>query len=189
VRKDADQPARGWRKCSKDPTEVSKIIRRADETLPDFKERWTEEMGYIQGAPEMTLSNPRRLTRTPSFQEENICKKDQEHRTRDFGSHKVYRAEGYLSQKDIVEGITISHTFRQDNQTRGMITEGTKTKGSITKDRRTLRKENLDRYCDYHKEKGHYINDCYKLKRQLEADLESGKLNHLVKDVRQRGGN
>ncbi|GKD99404.1 hypothetical protein Tco_1387388 [Tanacetum coccineum] len=37
------------RRCSKDPTEVLKIVRRANETLPDFKERWTEEMGYIQG--------------------------------------------------------------------------------------------------------------------------------------------
>ncbi|GKE42752.1 hypothetical protein Tco_1470036 [Tanacetum coccineum] len=35
------------RRCSKDPTEVSKIVRRANETLSDFKERWTEEMGYI----------------------------------------------------------------------------------------------------------------------------------------------
>ncbi|GJZ77078.1 hypothetical protein Tco_0641750 [Tanacetum coccineum] len=43
--------------------------------------------------------------------------------------------------------------------------------------------ENLDRYCDYHGEKGHYTNDCYQLKRQLEAALESEKLNHLVKDV------
>ncbi|GJS80073.1 hypothetical protein Tco_0729954 [Tanacetum coccineum] len=49
--------------------------------------------------------------------------------------------------------------------------------------------ENLDRYCDYHEEKGHYTNDCYQLKRQLEAALESEKLNHLVKDVRQRGNN
>ncbi|GKE35200.1 hypothetical protein Tco_1454522 [Tanacetum coccineum] len=46
----------------------------------------------------------------------------------------------------------------------------------------TPKKENLDRYCDYHGEKGHYTNDCYQLKRQLEAALESGKLNHLVKD-------
>ncbi|GJW49700.1 hypothetical protein Tco_0091051 [Tanacetum coccineum] len=52
---------------------------------------------------------------------------------------------------------------------------------------RTLKKENLDRYCDYHREKGHYTNDCYQLKRQLEAALESGKLSHLVKDVRQQG--
>ncbi|GJT94154.1 reverse transcriptase domain-containing protein [Tanacetum coccineum] len=45
------------------------------------------------------------------------------------------------------------------------------------------KKENLDRYCDYHG------NDCYHLKRQLKAALESEKLNHLVKDVRQRGNN
>nr|GEV88528.1 hypothetical protein [Tanacetum cinerariifolium] len=53
----------------------------------------------------------------------------------------------------------------------------------------TPKKENLDRYCNYHGEKCHYTNDCYQLKRQLEAALESGKLNHLVKDVRQRGNN
>ncbi|GJU00063.1 hypothetical protein Tco_1110401 [Tanacetum coccineum] len=49
------------------------------------------------------------------------------------------------------------------------------------------RKENQDRYCDYHREKGHYTYDCFQLKRQLEIALESGKLNHLIKDVRQRG--
>nr|GEV09189.1 reverse transcriptase domain-containing protein [Tanacetum cinerariifolium] len=51
------------------------------------------------------------------------------------------------------------------------------------------RKENLDIYSDYHVEKGHYTNDCFHLKRQLEVALESGKLNHLVKDIRQRGNN
>nr|GEZ46485.1 reverse transcriptase domain-containing protein [Tanacetum cinerariifolium] len=41
------------RKCSKDPTEVSKIIRKANETFLDYKECWTKEMGYIQGVPEV----------------------------------------------------------------------------------------------------------------------------------------
>nr|GEX56084.1 hypothetical protein [Tanacetum cinerariifolium] len=50
-----------------------------------------------------------------------------------------------------------------------------------------LRSGNTDRYCDYHQEKGHYTNDCIQLRKQLEMALESGKLNHLVKDVRQRG--
>ncbi|GJZ97951.1 hypothetical protein Tco_0670404 [Tanacetum coccineum] len=53
----------------------------------------------------------------------------------------------------------------------------------------TPKKENIDKYCDYHGEKGHYTNDCYQLKRPLEAALESGKLSHLVKDVRHRGNN
>ncbi|GKB49647.1 hypothetical protein Tco_0900400 [Tanacetum coccineum] len=46
---------------------------------------------------------------------------------------------------------------------------------------------NMDRFCDYHQEKGHHINDCHHLRRQLEAALESGKLNHIINDVRQRG--
>ncbi|GJT99347.1 reverse transcriptase domain-containing protein [Tanacetum coccineum] len=49
------------------------------------------------------------------------------------------------------------------------------------------RSGNTDQYCDYHQEKGHYKNDCIQLRKQLEMSLESGKLNHLVKDVRQRG--
>ncbi|GKC36691.1 hypothetical protein Tco_1049075 [Tanacetum coccineum] len=50
-----------------------------------------------------------------------------------------------------------------------------------------LRSGNTDRYCDYHQEKGHYTNDCIQLRKQLEIALELGKLNHLLKDVRQRG--
>ncbi|GJR02795.1 reverse transcriptase domain-containing protein [Tanacetum coccineum] len=34
---------------------------------------------------------------------------------------------------------------------------------------------------------GHYTNDCFQLRRQLESALESDKLNHLIKDVKQRG--
>nr|GEX29682.1 reverse transcriptase domain-containing protein [Tanacetum cinerariifolium] len=49
------------------------------------------------------------------------------------------------------------------------------------------KKENLDRYCDYHGEKGHYTNVCYQLKRELEIALEFEKLSHLVKYVGQRG--
>ncbi|GJY18336.1 hypothetical protein Tco_0389827 [Tanacetum coccineum] len=48
-------------------------------------------------------------------------------------------------------------------------------------------KENLNRYCDYHNEEGHNTDYCFHLKQQLEIALESGKLNHLIKDVRQRG--
>ncbi|GKA53672.1 hypothetical protein Tco_0746987 [Tanacetum coccineum] len=46
------------------------------------------------------------------------------------------------------------------------------------------KKENQDKYCDYHREKGHYTNDCFQLRRQLEMALEPGKLNHLIKDNR-----
>ena len=37
----------------RNPTEIAKIVRKANETLPDFKERWTDEASYIPGVPEV----------------------------------------------------------------------------------------------------------------------------------------
>ncbi|GJU64334.1 reverse transcriptase domain-containing protein [Tanacetum coccineum] len=97
------------RRCSKDPIEVSKIVRKTNESLPNFKERWTEEMGYIQGVPE------------------------------------VMQISAFMSNSKCPE---LARRFA--NQVPQTVTE---------------------------------------MMKQLEIALESGKLNHLVKDVRQRAGN
>ncbi|GKF00805.1 hypothetical protein Tco_0027728 [Tanacetum coccineum] len=39
--------------CDKDPTEISKIVRRANETLPHFKESWVSESNVIPNVPEL----------------------------------------------------------------------------------------------------------------------------------------
>nr|GEX01354.1 putative reverse transcriptase domain, ribonuclease H-like domain protein [Tanacetum cinerariifolium] len=39
--------------CDKDPTEISKIIRKANETLPRFKERWASGSNDIPNVPEL----------------------------------------------------------------------------------------------------------------------------------------
>ncbi|GKD32356.1 hypothetical protein Tco_1247865 [Tanacetum coccineum] len=41
------------RACFKDPTEITKIVRKANETLVAFKERWIVETGFITGVPEV----------------------------------------------------------------------------------------------------------------------------------------
>ncbi|GJV81894.1 reverse transcriptase domain-containing protein [Tanacetum coccineum] len=41
------------RACFKDPTKITKIVRRANETLVAFKERWIVETGFITGVPEV----------------------------------------------------------------------------------------------------------------------------------------
>ncbi|GKB89540.1 hypothetical protein Tco_0961812, partial [Tanacetum coccineum] len=56
----------------------------------------------------------------------------------------------------------------------------------------TPEKQNLDKFCGYHGNRGHNTNDCYQLKKQIEEAVASGKLAHLVKDIRrnnQRNGN
>ncbi|GJW99395.1 reverse transcriptase domain-containing protein [Tanacetum coccineum] len=41
------------RACFKEPHEITKIVRKANESLTAFKERWTVEMGFIMGVPEV----------------------------------------------------------------------------------------------------------------------------------------
>ncbi|GKB55849.1 hypothetical protein Tco_0912035 [Tanacetum coccineum] len=55
----------------------------------------------------------------------------------------------------------------------------------------TPEKQNLNKFCDYHGDRGHDTNDCYQLKKQIEEVMASRKLAHLVKDIRrtnQRNG-
>ncbi|GJW62997.1 reverse transcriptase domain-containing protein [Tanacetum coccineum] len=55
----------------------------------------------------------------------------------------------------------------------------------------TPEKQNLNKFYDYHGDRGHNTNNCYQLKKQIEEVLALGKLAHLVKDIRrnnQRNG-
>ncbi|GKA36853.1 hypothetical protein Tco_0723418 [Tanacetum coccineum] len=47
----------------------------------------------------------------------------------------------------------------------------------------TPKKQNLNKFCDYHRDRGHNTNDFYHLKKQIEDDVALGKLAHLVKDI------
>ncbi|GJY99850.1 hypothetical protein Tco_0517280 [Tanacetum coccineum] len=48
----------------------------------------------------------------------------------------------------------------------------------------TPEKQNLNKFCDYHGDRGHNTNNCYQLKKQIEEAMALGKLAHLVKDIR-----
>ncbi|KAJ0455039.1 hypothetical protein HanIR_Chr15g0746711 [Helianthus annuus] len=43
-------------------------------------------------------------------------------------------------------------------------------------------------YCDFHKGFGHRTDDCMYLKREIEAAVKTGKLAHLVKEIKEGGG-
>ncbi|GJV71670.1 hypothetical protein Tco_1491665 [Tanacetum coccineum] len=51
----------------------------------------------------------------------------------------------------------------------------------------TPEKQNMNKFCGYHQDRGHNTNDCYHLKKQIEEAVASGRLTHLEKDIRQSG--
>ncbi|GJS41869.1 reverse transcriptase domain-containing protein [Tanacetum coccineum] len=206
------------RRCCKEPIEATRIIRRANETLPDFKERWTQEMSFIPDVPVvMQISSfvnnskcselARRSTELPKgeHQEKNIGGPSRGARPPRQGYGKHQRTDNFHNRQNdqylpYIPARSNNRRFdgrRQEVYNVGLESLRKQPKEILATEPQlqlppcplmmgTPRKENLDRYCDYHGEKGHYTNDYHKLKKQLEAALESGKLNHLLKDVRQR---
>ncbi|XP_074360621.1 uncharacterized protein LOC141700838 [Apium graveolens] len=49
-------------------------------------------------------------------------------------------------------------------------------------------KKNPDKYCDYHRDKGHNTDECYRLKKFIERMIKDGELNQFVRDLRDRSG-
>ena len=49
----------------------------------------------------------------------------------------------------------------------------------------TCKRKDASRYCDFHKDIGHTTDECFNLRRHIEDAIKSGKLAHLVKNIRQ----
>nr|GEW51856.1 hypothetical protein [Tanacetum cinerariifolium] len=210
------------RVCFKYPTKITKIVRKANETLVTFKERWIVETGFITGVPEvMKISSfmdahkcPKLVKRysdkVPKTMDEMMMRLDEFVRSEEaFASTELPKGEvseasrksaGPVSRREdrFHRGGYGADRRRTKEETRLTIGTGwyrieilaSEPQLNLQPPRPMQlppKKENQDKYCDYHKEKGHYTNDCFQLRRQLEMALESGKLNHLIKDVRQRG--
>ncbi|GJY82086.1 hypothetical protein Tco_0494837 [Tanacetum coccineum] len=218
--------------CFKDPTEITKIVRKGNETIVAFKERWIVEIGFIVGVPE--------VIKISSFMDAHKCPELAKRSEEAFSITELPKGEASEASKRSIRPISKRedrfnmggygvdrrrnegmNTFnnrdglvayrlqasyqapRADHQgyhnPRVNLNSLTKQPKEILASELQLnlqpprpmqlppKKENQDRYCDYHREKWHYTNDYFQLRRQLEMALESGKLNHLIKDVRQRG--
>ncbi|GJX68774.1 hypothetical protein Tco_0304501 [Tanacetum coccineum] len=51
-----------------------------------------------------------------------------------------------------------------------------------------IEKRNTSKFCEFHGEVGHTIDECMHLKRQIEKMLKAKKLSHLIKEFKQNNG-
>ncbi|KAL8231636.1 hypothetical protein R6Q57_001414 [Mikania cordata] len=81
----------------------------------------------------------------------------------------------------------IGHTLRNSPLTKSpseiLATE--KAKNSIQKPPplRNASRPNPDKYCEFHRCHGHKTNNCMHLRKEIEAEVKSGKFSYLVKEI------
>nr|GEV58053.1 reverse transcriptase domain-containing protein [Tanacetum cinerariifolium] len=205
-----------------DPIEVSKIARRANEMLPNFKKRWIKEMGYIQGVPKvMQISAfvshskcpelarqfadqvPQTVTKMMKWVDDFVKseeafkstelprgsnqKGDMGCRTRDSVPREQCKVEGHpgLTVTTPSREITTSRMFPLDSRVRSTRIRAVATL-SVS---RNAKDRKLEYVLRLSWGEGALHQRLLLVKKQLEIALESEKLNHLVKDVRQRREN
>ncbi|GJU87381.1 reverse transcriptase domain-containing protein [Tanacetum coccineum] len=106
--------------CAKDPTEISKIIRRANETLLNFKERWVSESNAIPNVPElMQISSFMSSHKCPELSKrfsDNIPKPVDE---------MLKRVDDYLRYEEAFHNIELPKGESQQKETPGTRTSCT----------------------------------------------------------------
>ncbi|GJX53731.1 reverse transcriptase domain-containing protein [Tanacetum coccineum] len=167
------------RRCSKDSTEVSKIVRRANETLSSFKERWTGEIGYIQGGRYLHHENDEASRRfcqiRGSLQGHRTAQG--EHLEKGQGTPYKGSRPPRIMQSGGPPKVDGYNTYNRRDHYQPLESLVKRPKEILATELQLQlppppsligapKRENLDKYYDYHRKKGHYTNDCFQLKRQ-----------------------
>ncbi|GKD40286.1 hypothetical protein Tco_1260493, partial [Tanacetum coccineum] len=170
------------RRYAKDPTEIHGIKRRQNESLQNFMDRFKSESSHKKGVPPVLrisafmhghghLELAKKLNdKIPKMVDEMF------ERVRAFIRGEM--APGVYtpySRRDTFTPLT--KTSKEILAMEGISFSEPPPLIGISE------KQNLNKLCDYHGDRGHNT-DCYQLKKQIEEVVALGKLAHLVRDIR-----
>ncbi|GJZ80586.1 hypothetical protein Tco_0645580 [Tanacetum coccineum] len=48
-----------------------------------------------------------------------------------------------------------------------------------------VEKRSSNKFCDFHNDKGHNMDECIQLKKHIEELVRAGNLSHLIKEIKQ----
>ncbi|GJV74489.1 reverse transcriptase domain-containing protein [Tanacetum coccineum] len=152
------------KKCIKDPVKIHNIRQRDGESTKEFVRRYKLESRDVKGAPEcMKISGFMHGITNPELIK----------RLHD----KIPKSERKPDRFSLLTK-TPKEIFALD---KGKF----KAPPPMTT---PVEKRNHAKFCEFHGEVGHNTNECMHLKKQIKEMLKSGKLSHLIKELKQNNG-
>ncbi|XP_022008235.1 uncharacterized protein LOC110907582 [Helianthus annuus] len=158
--------------------EAAKIVAQTEESLAGNKNSYTEDR-FSKGS--LRDNNRRNKGKNPGWKASHSSGYDERSR---------YREDAH----DTIDHIGYRKAVRNENREKHwtplintpkevLMTENHDFKAPRPMTNKKGQDPNL--YCDFHKDTGHLTDDCISLRQEIEKALKSGKLSHLVKNVRQ----
>ncbi|GJY13129.1 reverse transcriptase domain-containing protein [Tanacetum coccineum] len=171
------------KKCIKDPVEIHHIKKREGESTEDFVRRFKIESRDVKGAPEITTAFLRGEV-AADYQEWK--KTFPSWKQQDAGHKQNFKNGGFKNQQRPKKRQDI---FALLTKTPKEILDLDKGKFKPPPPKTTpVGKRKANKFREFHGEVGHTIDECMHLKRQIEEMLKTGKLSHLIKELKQNNG-
>nr|GEY16311.1 reverse transcriptase domain-containing protein [Tanacetum cinerariifolium] len=152
------------------------------ETLEDFMERFKVETGRMKGAPEcMRISGFMHGINNPE-----LTKRLNEHVPRTM-EEMMIATTAFIRGEAATANKKKGHmSWKPQDQTPKEILAAEANKFQPPPPMVTpVEKRNGNKFCDFHNEKGHSIDECMQLKKQIEELVRAGKLSRLIKEIKQ----
>nr|GEV76593.1 reverse transcriptase domain-containing protein [Tanacetum cinerariifolium] len=162
------------KKYVKDPVEIHNIKQKDGETTKDFMERFKVETRRMKGAPECEAAAAAAGKKKghTAWRTQDQSKRHTSEKRSDFrGQPREGRGSSrftppYKDAERISRG-------------RGRKVPAATTYGNPS------RKKSINKFCDFHNDKGHSTDECMQLKKQIEELVRAGKLSRLIKEIKQ----
>ncbi|XP_022041904.1 uncharacterized protein LOC110944551 [Helianthus annuus] len=201
------------RRYRRDTAEVMDIWRRENEGLEDFITRFNKECLEIGGvSKDLMRAHLKKAIRCDSliqtitgrgedrYSRNNACESNRRNKHKNPGGKPSSTSSGYEERprfkedtRDAIDRIGYRKAFKNENREKHwtpliktpkevLMTENHDFKAPKPMSNKKGQDPNL--YCDFHKDRSHLTDDCIRLRQEIEKALKSGKLSHLVKNVR-----
>nr|GEU40504.1 reverse transcriptase domain-containing protein [Tanacetum cinerariifolium] len=211
-RKPADEEDLSQKKYVKDPVEIHNNKQKDGETIEEFMERFKIKTGRMKGSPECMrifgfmhgVNNPEltkrlnehvpktveeMITATTAFirGETAVASKKKVHtpwKSQDLSKRQTSeRRSDFRNQPNERRG---SNKFSPLTRTPKEIFAAESGKFKPPPPMVTpVEKRSHNKFCEFHKDKGHSTDECVQLRKQIEELERAGKLSHYIKEIRQ----
>ncbi|GKD76784.1 reverse transcriptase domain-containing protein [Tanacetum coccineum] len=159
------------KKYVKDLVEIYNIKQRDGETIEDFMERFKVETERMKGALRETVVASKKKGHT-SWKPQDQPKRHVSERKSDFrGQPREGRGSSRFT--------TLTRTPKEI-----LAVEAGKFKPPPPMVI-PVEKKSSNKFYDFHNDKGHIMDECMQLKKQIKELVRAGKLSHLIKEIKQ----
>ncbi|GJZ23929.1 ribonuclease H-like domain-containing protein [Tanacetum coccineum] len=167
----------------KDPVEIHHIKQRDGESTEDFMERYKAEILDVEGAPEcMKISGFMHGITHPELIK-HLYK-------------KILRSmdEMYKVTTSFLQGEVAAFSYSQKKAYRfSLLTKTPKEIFALEKGKfkapppmvTPAEKRDPNKYCEFHADTGHSMDECMQLRKQIDEMIKSGKLSQFIKELKQ----